>query len=181
MNRFNIPLFGTLLCLLGLGFSDTAKGQQVLTAVPPSGQMSFTVQSGGATATQNLSISYVNGATTLCLNMQNAPGWLTVEGVTPGNSGSTLCVNTPSNGTPAVFPITVNTAGLSTGQQPVGTFTVQVSQLPSSLITYSVVLNVGSPSLLSASLAVASFSAVQGSLREPRLRSRLRSLAADLN
>ena len=54
MNIQKISLFGTMLCLLGLGFSDTAAGQ-TLTASPAS-PMTFTVQGNGATSTQNLSI-----------------------------------------------------------------------------------------------------------------------------
>ncbi len=157
MNCHKISTFGTMLCLLGLGFSDTAIGQ-VLTASPSS--MGFTVESGGATSTQNVTITYVNGATTLYLSTVGSPTWLTVDGL---SSGSTTYLNTPTSGGGAVIPVTVNTAGLNTGQVYNGTFTVQVNGLPSSLITYQVGLTVGNPSLLSANPESLTFSAVQGS------------------
>ena len=47
MNYLKISMFGTMLCLVGLGFSDTASGQ-ITTSPALSGGMSFTVQSGGA-------------------------------------------------------------------------------------------------------------------------------------
>jgi uncharacterized protein (TIGR03437 family) len=145
-----------MLCLLGLGLSDTATGQ-VLTASPSS--LGFTVESGGATATQNVTFKYVNGATTLELNLQGSPTWLTVNGYT---SGAITYLNTPSNGGGAVLAVAVNTAGLTTGTTYTGSFLVEVNGLPSSAINYQVALTVGNPSLLSANPATLSFTAVQG-------------------
>ena len=159
MNIQKISLFGTMLCLLGLGFSDTAAGQ-TLTASPVS-PMTFTVQGNGATATQNLSIKSSVGATTLIFNISNAPSWLTVNNVSPGSFFPPL--NTASNGT-AVVPITVNTQGLNvnTTSPYIGTFTVEINNFPDSLITYEVELTVGNPSALSADPGILNFTAVQG-------------------
>jgi trimeric autotransporter adhesin len=155
MNCLKISTFGTMLCLLGLGFSDTASGQ-TLTASPSA--LALTVLSGGATDTQTVNVTWSAGATTLYLNMAAAPGWLSVNGLT---SGQTTYVNTASNGTEA-FQVQVNTTGLTTGQVYTGNFTVQVNGVPSSLLTYTVTLTVGNPSLLSANPATLSFTAVAG-------------------
>ncbi|MGA3187123.1 MAG: hypothetical protein ABSF22_08425 [Bryobacteraceae bacterium] len=157
MNIQKFSMFGTMLCLLGLGFSDTATGQ-TLTASPKS-PLSFTVQSGGATATQTVSVTASNGSTTLFVDLENTPSWLTVNNLTSPNS---FDINTASNGT-APLSVTVNTSGLTTGQVYDGTFTVQINGLASSLITYEVVLTVGNPSLLSANPAALTFTAIQGS------------------
>lgn len=155
MNCLKISTFGTMLCLLGLGFSDTASGQ-TLTASPSA--LNVTVLSGGATDTQTVNVTWSSGATTLYLNMAGAPGWLSVNGLT---TGQTTYVNTASNGTEA-FQVGVNTTGLQTGQVYTGNFTVQVNGVPSSALTYTVTLTVGNPSLLSANPATLSFTAVAG-------------------
>ncbi len=142
-----------MLCVVGLGFSDTAYGQ--LSATPST--MSFQVQSGGASSSQNLTITSANGATTLSFSLQGSPTWLTVNSYT---SGSTFPLN--MSGSSVVFPVSVNTAGLNSGQTYSGTFTAQISGLQSSLITYTVALTVGTPTLLSANPATLSFSATQG-------------------
>jgi uncharacterized protein (TIGR03437 family) len=161
MNCHKIAMFGTMLCLMGLGFSDTASGQ-TLTASPSA--LNVTVESGGATSTNNVNFTWSSGSTTLCVSLVNTPAWLTVDGWT---SGQTNCPNTASNGT-LTLPVTVNTSGLSMGQAYTGSFMVQVNGLASSAITYQVALTVGNPSLLSASCsgcgtpAALSFTAVQG-------------------
>src|SRR5580658_9495628 len=155
MNVHKISMFGTMVCLLGLGFSDTATGQ-TLTASPSS--TAFTVQSGGASATKNVTFTWSAGATTLELNLQGSPTWLTVNGYT---SGAVTYINTPAHGG-AVLTVAVNTAGLSTGVTYTGSFLVEVNGLPSSAINYQVALTVGNPSLLSANPATLTFTAVQG-------------------
>jgi len=159
MNCHKMSMFGTMLCLLGLGFSDTAAGQ-TLTASPVSPVQLSVLQN--AVSSQSVSITSSNGSTTLCVALANTPTWLTVNGMS-GNQP--FCLNTASNGT-LVLPYTVNTAGLATGQMYIGTFTVQVNQdpNPSAMLTYTVNLTVGNPSLLMASPGTASFSAVVGAL-----------------
>jgi uncharacterized protein (TIGR03437 family) len=157
MNLIKLSMFGAVLSLCGLGFSDTAQGQ-TLTATPSS--MSFTVPSGGGTATQQLQISSTIQAPTLIINLAGSPTWMTVNGYT---APATFTVNASNN--PQVFTIGVNTAGLSNTQNGyTGTFTMQVNGVPSSLITYDVSLTLGGPSLLSTPPATQalSFSAVQG-------------------
>jgi uncharacterized protein (TIGR03437 family) len=156
MNVHKISMFGTMLCLLGLGFSDTAAGE-VLTASPSS--TAFTVESGGATATKNVTFTWSDGATTLELSLQGSPTWLTVDGYT---SGAVTYINTPMNGGGAVLPLAVNTAGLSMGTTYTGSFLVEVNGLSSSAINYQVALTVGNPSLLSSNPATLTFTAVQG-------------------
>ncbi len=153
MNRLKISLFGTMLCLLGLGFSDTAKGQ-TLSASPSS--MSFAVQSGGGVGTQSLTITPSNGATTLYVNLQGAPTWLTVNNQP---SGSSFYVNTTNT---VVLTVAVNTGGLNTGQTYSGNFQISINGLQSSTINYAVTLAVGTPSLLSANPSSLTFSAIQG-------------------
>ncbi len=155
MNRQKISLIGAMVCLLGLGFSDTAKGQ-TLTATPST--MSFQVQSGGASDSKSVTVTSSNGATTVYVNLQNTPTWMTVNNY---SAGQTFFTNVPNAG--VVLPIVVNTTGLTSGATYAGTFTIEVSGLPGSRITYTVGLTVGTPTLLSANPATLSFSATQGS------------------
>src|ERR1700733_15951738 len=78
MNHHKISMFGTLACLLGLGFSDTASGQ-ITTQPPLSSGMSFQVQSGGAQGSQNLTI-YTPNATTVFITVPAGQTWLKVNG-----------------------------------------------------------------------------------------------------
>ncbi|HVO98891.1 MAG TPA: hypothetical protein VMT15_12525 [Bryobacteraceae bacterium] len=156
MNLLKMSTFGAVVALLGLGSFDTAWGQSnSLTASPPS--LNITVQSGG-TASKQVSVSATNEPTTLNVSLVNTPSWMTVNNYA---AGSTFNVNTPSDGSPQIFTIAVNAAGLTTNQ--VGTFTIQINALPSSLITYDVYLTVGGPTSLSSNPQTLGFSAVQGS------------------
>jgi len=154
MNSLKISMVSVVLGVLGLGLLDTAQGQ-VLTASPSS--LNLVVQSGGASATAPVNVTYVNGPTTLIVDLTASPSWMTINNT---QAGKTLILNTPSNGGPAVLNVTVNTTGL-TGNQ-VGTFTVRVNALPSSLITYTVNLTLGTPSSFTASPQSLSFSAPFG-------------------
>jgi uncharacterized protein (TIGR03437 family) len=155
MNYHKISMFGTMLCLLGLGFSDTAAGQTITTQPPISSGMSFQVQSGGAQAVQNLSINTSNGATTLVVTVPAGQTWLTVNGE-PG--GFMFFPNSP-----ATLPVQVNTSGLSNGQTVTANITIAINNLPSTQVSFPVSMTVGTPSLLSANPGNLSFSAVTGS------------------
>jgi uncharacterized protein (TIGR03437 family) len=120
--------------------------------------MSFQVQSNGASATQNLTINTSNGSTTVAVSSPPGDAWLTVKG-NPG--GTTYFYNTDGNGN-LTLPITANTTGLNTGQFFTSHISIQITGLPSSAVSFTVVLNVGTPTILSASPANLSFSAVQG-------------------
>jgi len=151
MNRHKFWMFGAMLCLVGLCFSDTAKGQ-ITTA--PAGGMSFQVQSGGATATQVLGITTSSDPTTLVVTVPANQSWLTVNGA-PANTK--IFPNTPAS-----LNVTVNTTGFNSGTVVSTTIAIVEEGQPSTAINYTVTLTVGTPSLLSANPANLSFSAVQG-------------------
>jgi uncharacterized protein (TIGR03437 family) len=150
MNQHKIWMFGAALCLVGLGFSDTASGQITAT---PAGGMNFQVQSGGATATQQLSLTTSN-PTTLMVTVPANQSWLTVNGA-PANSQ--LFPNTPAS-----LNVTVNTTGFNSGAVVSTTIAIVESGQPTTAINYTVTLTVGTPSLLTANPANLTFSAVQG-------------------
>ncbi len=153
MNHHRMFMFGTALCLLGLGLSDTAAGQTITTS--PAGGMNFQVQSGGAQAVQNLSISTSIDPTTIVVTVPGGQTWLKVNGTPSGNV-------VPFPNTPATLPVQVNTTGLVQGQTVQANILIEVNNLPSSQISYPVSLTVGTPSLLTASPANLTFSAIQG-------------------
>src|SRR5271154_2481211 len=153
MNRHRIWMFGAALCLLGLGFSDTAKGQ-ITTNPSLGGGMSFQVQSGGATASQNLNIQTTHDPTTLVVTVPGGQTWLTVAGKP---AGAMFFPNSPAN-----LTVTVNTSGLTTGQVVSANLTIAVNNLPTTQVPFTVSLTVGTPSLFSANPANLTFSAVQG-------------------
>jgi uncharacterized protein (TIGR03437 family) len=155
MNRHKISMFGAMLCLLGLGFSDTANGQ--ITTTPALGTgMSFQVQSGGATSSQSLTITATAGATTLVVTVPNNQTWMTVGPYPPGTMFF-------PNASPSVtLPVTVNTTGLTTGQTYSANISIAINNQPSTLVQFPVVLAVGTPSLLSSNPVSLTFSAVQG-------------------
>ncbi len=161
MNLLKISTFSAFAALVGLGSFDTAWGQVTLTPSPAAG-LNITVQSGGAASSQ-MSVQASEGtpptdiSTTLVVNMAASPAWMTVNGHA---AGSNFNVNTPSDGSAQVFTINVNAAGITSNQ--VGTFTIQVSALPSSAITYSVNLTIGGPTSLAANPQTLGFSATQG-------------------
>ena len=154
MNHHKISMFGTALCLLGLGCSDTAVGQTITTSPPLSSGMSFQVQSGGAQAVQTLVISTSIDPTTVIVSVPAGQTWLTVNGTPAGNN---LDPNTPAS-----LPVQVNTLGLSQGQVVTANLTIQIANIASSKVTFPVSLTVGTPSLLSANPPNLTFSAVQG-------------------
>src|SRR5580704_11746945 len=107
MNYHKISMFGAALCMLAVGFSDTALGQITTTPSLSSG-MSFQVQSGGAQSQQTLTINTPN-PTTVFVAVPAGQTWLKVNSA-PG--GSNIPYNTPTS-----LPVQVNTSGLSNGQQ----------------------------------------------------------------
>jgi uncharacterized protein (TIGR03437 family) len=148
-------MFGTVWCLLGLGFSDTAIGQ---ITTSPAGGMAFQVQSGGATATQTLNVSTPN-ATTLVVMIPAGQTWLSVNN---NPQSTTFFPNTPGNNNPVALLVQVNTANLSFGQTVSANILISILNVPNSQVSYTVSLTVGTPSLLSASPATLSFSAISG-------------------
>jgi uncharacterized protein (TIGR03437 family) len=156
MNHHKILMFGTMLCLLGLGCSDTAYGQ---VTVSPTGGLNFQVQSGGASATQTLNVSTPN-ATTLVITVPSGQTWLTVNNV---GAGSTFFPNTPGGNNPVALQVKANTLGFNQGQVLSANLTIAILNEPSTQVTYPVSLTVGTPSLLTANPANLTFSAVTGS------------------
>jgi uncharacterized protein (TIGR03437 family) len=157
MNRHKIWMFGAMLCLVGMGFSDTANGQ---ITTSPAGGMNFQVQSGGAVSTQQLSITTSNDPTTIFVTVPANQAWLTVNGKPAGTQ--TPYNTTASGNTPLMLPVTVNTTGFLTGQTVSASINISISG-QSVQANYQVTLTVGTPSVLSANPANLTFSAVQGS------------------
>lgn len=159
MKRQKIWMLGPMLCLVGLGFSDTASGQ-IATQPPVSSGMNFQVQSGGAVSTQELSITTFLDPTTVIVTVPPNQTWLSVNGRPAGVS---FPYNTSApGGTPLMLPVTVNTTGFLTGQQVSASITIAISGQNVS-VNFPVYLTVGTPSLLSANPASLTFSAVTGS------------------
>lgn len=154
MNRHKIWTFGAIVCLVGLGFSDTANGQ-ITTSPPLSSGMGFQVQSGGAVSTQVLGITTAGGATTLVVTVPANQSWLTVAG---NPSGTMFFPNSPAS-----LNVTVNTSGFNSGAIVSTTISIAIYGEPSTQVAFPVTLTVGTPSLLSANPANLTFSAVQGS------------------
>jgi uncharacterized protein (TIGR03437 family) len=157
MNHYKISMFGTMLCLMGLGFSDTAVGQ--ITTVPAlSSGMAFQVQSGGATANQTLDV-YTPNATTIVVTVPAGQSWLTVNG---NPQSTTFFPNTPGGSSALPLTVAVNTSGLSNGQLVSANIVMEILNVPSSQVTFTVSLTVGTPSSLVANPANITFSAVTG-------------------
>lgn len=154
MNRQKISMVGALVCVLGLGFSDTAKGQ-ITTTPPLATGMSFQVQSGGASSTQTLLVNTAGGATTLVVTVPSNQSWLSIN----GNTQATTFY--PSS--PASLQVTVNTTGLPTGLTVSANVSIAIYGQPSTAIQYPIALTVGTPSILSANPATLSFSGIQNS------------------
>ena len=158
MNRHKIWMFGATVCLLGLGFSDTANGQ-ITTTPPVSSGMNFQVQSGGAFSTLQLSITTVLDPTTIIVTVPANQSWLTVNGKP---AGVQFPVNTTGPGnTPLMIPVTVNTGSMVSGQSVSALINIGISGQSYS-VNFPVTMTVGTPSLLSANPANLTFSAVQG-------------------
>jgi len=149
-----------MLCLLGLGFSDTALGQ-ITTQPPLSSGMSFQVQSGGAQGSQNLTI-YTPNATTVFITVPAGQTWLKVNGEP---ASDVFTVNTSQNGAlaAATIPVQVNTLNLSTNQTVAANIQIMIANEPATLVNFPVALTVGTPSLLTANPANLAFSAITGS------------------
>src|SRR5580698_1537224 len=157
MNHYKISIFGTMLCLMGLGFSDTAVGQ--ITTVPAlSSGMSFQVQSGGATANQTLDV-YTPNATTIVVMVPAGQSWLTVNG---NPQSTTFFPNTPGGSSALPLTVAVHTSGLSNGQLVSANIVMEILNVPSSQVSFTVSLTVGTPSSLVANPANITFSAVTG-------------------
>ncbi len=154
MNRHKIWKFGAMVCLVGLGFSDTADGQITTTPALSSG-MSFQVQSGGAVATKVLGITTTNGPTTLVVTVPANQTWLTVAG---NPAATTFYPNSPAS-----LNVTVNTNEFVFGQIVSTTIAIAIYGQPTTQINFPVTLTVGAPSLLSANPANLTFTAVQNS------------------
>src|ERR1035438_5207919 len=93
MNYHKISMFGAALCMLAVGFSDTALGQ-ITTTPPLSSGMNFPgVQSGGGLGQQTLTINTPN-PTTVFVAVPAGQTWLKVNG-SPG--GSNTPYNTPTS------------------------------------------------------------------------------------
>ncbi len=157
MNRHKIWMFGAMVCLVSMCFSDTANGQIVAL---PAGGMNFQVQSGGAVSTQQLSITTSSDPTTIFVTVPANQSWLTVNGK-PANTQTPYNTTAPGN-TPLTLPVTVNTTGFLTGQTVSALINISISN-QSVQTNYLVTMTVGTPSLLTANPANLSFSAVQGS------------------
>jgi uncharacterized protein (TIGR03437 family) len=159
MNYLKISMFGTMLCLLGLGFSDTALGQ-ITTSPSLSSGMSFQVLAGGSQGQQNITI-YTPNATTVFITMPAGQTWLQVN----GHPASTIfTVNTSQNGAlaSATLPVQVNTLGLSNGQEVSATIGLMIANESGSQVSFPVSMTVGNQSLLTATPANLTFSAVTG-------------------
>jgi uncharacterized protein (TIGR03437 family) len=141
-----------MVCLVGLGFSDTANGQ-ITTTPPLSSGMNFQVQSGGAVSTQVLGITTAGGDSTLVMTVPPNQSWLTVGG---NPSGTTFFPNTPAS-----LNVTVNTSGFNSGAIVSTTISIAIYGEPSTQVAFPVTLTVGTPSLLRANPANLSFNAVQ--------------------
>lgn len=152
MNSHKFWMFGAMLCLVGLGFSDTANGQ-ITTSPALSSGMSFQVQSGGAVSTQTLTITAPN-PTTLVVTVPANQSWLTVAGYP---AATTFFPNSPAS-----LNVTVNTNGFNSGAIVSTTISIAIYGQPSTQVAFPVTLTVGTPSLLSANPANLTFSAVQG-------------------
>jgi uncharacterized protein (TIGR03437 family) len=153
MNSYKISTFSSMLCLLVVGFSDTAHGQ-ITTAPSIASGMYFQVQSGGAAASQNLAINTPEPTTVFITVPANAP-WMKING---NPSTVTFDVNTDST-----VLVTVNTAGLTSGLTYQATIPMYISGAQSTTqVNFQVTLAVGTPSLLSPSPASLSFGAVVG-------------------
>src|ERR1035437_3628857 len=152
MNSHKFWMFGAMLCLVGLGFSDTANGQ-ITTSPALSSGMSFQVQSGGAVSTQTLTITAPN-PTTLVVTVPANQSWLTVAGYP---AATTFFPNSPAS-----LNVTVNTNGFKSGAIVSTTISIAIYGQPSTQVAFPVTLTVGTPSLLSANPANLTFSAVQG-------------------
>jgi uncharacterized protein (TIGR03437 family) len=154
MKRHKTLMFGAALCLIGLGFSDTASGQ--ITTVPAlSSGMNFQVQSGGASSSQQLMVRTSNDPTTLDVIVPANQSWLTVNS---NPAGTSFFPNTPAS-----LTVTVNTTGLLTNQIVSTTISIQINGQPSTKVAFPVTLTVGTPSILTANPANIAFSAVLGS------------------
>jgi len=145
-------LSGTLLCLLAVGFSDTAAAQTVTITSggqPLSGPMQFSVTAGSVSAAQVLSVTTPpNNGNTITVQIPNAYPWLKVNpSVIPS--------------TPGQLSVSVDATTLVAGTQT-GTFTVQILNNPASAQTVTVNATIISSSALSASPASLNFLAQAG-------------------
>ncbi len=159
MNYLKISMFGTMLCLLGLGFSDTAVGQ-ITTSPSLSSGMSFQVLAGGSQGQQNLTI-YTPNATTVFITVPAGQTWLKVNGQ-PALAMFTL--NTSQNGAlaSATVPVQVNTLGLSNGQEVQASIGIMIANEQGTQVSFPVSMTVGTQSNLTANPANLTFSAITG-------------------
>lgn len=147
-----IALFGTLSCVLLLGFSDTAQAQTI--TVNPA-TLNFSLPSGGASLPQTVHVTTSNDPNTVIVQVPSGSSWIHVNGA------QTAIVNTPTSP-----DLQVTVSGLSTGVYQ-GTFTLTINGIPSSQTFVTVNATVGGTSILSASPSSLSFTgqvgATQGS------------------
>jgi hypothetical protein len=144
-----------LIAIIGAGFWGSANGQ--ITTVPSVGTgISFQVQSGGAAATQSLTVSTTFGPTTLMIGVPANQTWLTVNG---SPAGTFIFVPTP-----ATIAVAVSPAGLTAQSIQVlsANISIAIYGQPASQIYFPVTLTVIAPSLLVANPGALTFTAVQG-------------------
>jgi hypothetical protein len=152
MQRRAITWTWILVCLLFVGFSDTAAAQGTTITVTPSGPSSpltFNVPAGNVTsAAQTVSVTSTV-ATTITVQVSAAAQWLQVD-PTIANVSNTAATH---------LNVRVNPNGLAQGSYQ-GTFTV--AQAQNVVATVFVNMNVSGQSQLSASPSSLTFTANQG-------------------
>ena len=147
MKHLNIPPCACFAALLALGCSDTLLAQPVLTVTPSS--LAFSVPVNTISATQSLQVSSNQASTSVAVSVSQSWIRLSQNTLTAGPSATPV----------GVF---VNTVGLTQGFYT-GAVAFTVSGQASPQQTVSVSLTVTPPSVLSATPASLSFTAVQGS------------------
>lgn len=145
-NSLGFPL--SILCALAVAISSVASAQ---TLSVNNSTLNFTVLSGGS-LTEQMSLSST-ASTTVFVNTSNSPSWLSVNPSGPFNL---------LEGTPVTLNLTANAAGLATGTNETGTFTIGIESSNVTPITVTVNLTVGAPSALSSSPATLSFTVPVG-------------------
>ena len=156
-NRKRIAFPGLVLCLVGLGFSDTACAQTVTLSGPDvsNNVLTFPTITGGSgiSAPQTVHVVTSSDPSTVIVQISNQAPWIQIDHV-----GS---VNTSASGVD--LHVTINTTGLSQGSHQ-GTFSVSTTGSPASQQVMTVNVQISGTSLLSANPATLSFSAQVGTL-----------------
>lgn len=148
--RQSAVLCGILTCALIVGFSDTARAQTVSVDHP---SLNFANIPSGAVSSQQINVS-TDISTTLIINTNSSPSWLTVS---PGGFQNVL------SATPLPLTVRVNTTNLTAGTYN-GAFTISVNGSNQTPTTVTVNLSVGGASALTGTPTSLGFTAVVGTL-----------------